>query len=118
TAAQQYAERQGILLEIRIFAPKNAPDLDEGTRWPVHKAKFAADIDMSQQQLSNMLSGKPLSRKSADAIVRRFPVVSRDFLFDGLPGRGDAQFEQKLLEWQHQNERGDSPGFNWVLPNC
>jgi hypothetical protein len=69
------------------------------------QAKFAADIGIQRATFNMTMGGSPLSKKVAAAIVSRFPVVSRDFLFDGIPGRGDAEFERKLWAWQ--DSKGD-----------
>jgi len=72
------------------------------------QAKFAADIGISYANFNAIMRGSPLSKKVADAIFHQFQEegVTLSFLYFGLAGRGmKPEFEQKLLEWQHQNDK-------------
>jgi hypothetical protein len=64
--------------------------------------KFAADVGVHHNTFNKVMTGTPLSKKVASAIVEQFGDVSLDFLLKGKRGRGDAKFEQKLLAWQHR----------------
>jgi hypothetical protein len=67
--------------------------------------KFAADIGVNYPNFNHIVKGSALSQKVARAIFRRFKAkgVSLEFLFYGHAGYGNAEFEQKLLEWQDRN---------------
>jgi hypothetical protein len=68
--------------------------------------KFAVDIGVNYGLFNKIARGHmQLSKQVALAIFDRFKAegVSLEFLFRGHAGYGNAEFEQKLLEWQHHN---------------
>jgi len=68
--------------------------------------KFAVDIGVNYGLFNKIARGHmQLSKQVAFAIFDRFKAegVSLEFLFRGHAGYGNAEFEQKLLEWQHRN---------------
>jgi DNA-binding CsgD family transcriptional regulator len=66
---------------------------------------FAKAIGVRQNKFSNMVRGHPLSLQVGLAIFDKFPQVSLEFLWRGLPGHGNARFEQQLREWERKNGR-------------
>ena len=67
--------------------------------------EFAEAIGIHPARFNNIVKGSPLSKAVAFAIVRRFRVVSLEFLWFGLSGWGNPEFEQKLLEWECRTGR-------------
>jgi hypothetical protein len=67
--------------------------------------KFAGDIGVNYGRFNKIARGHTLSKQVALAIFDRFKAegVSLEFLFRGHAGYGNAEFELKLLEWQHRN---------------
>jgi len=97
-AAMNLTNHPGAPVSWRLQAVMDCLDRSY-TKWG-GQGKFADDIGMQRSNFNKIMKGWQLSNRVATAIVRRFPVVSRDFLFDGLPGGGDAEFERKLWAWQ------------------
>jgi hypothetical protein len=67
------------------------------------QARFAEEIGVERSRLNNVLVYRPLSRKLAEKIIRRYPRVSADFLFLGKSGGHlDRELEQQLLDYQER----------------
>jgi hypothetical protein len=66
---------------------------------------FAAAIGVHPNRWNNIVKGSPISKGVAFAIVRRFRVVSLEFLWFGMPGWGNTEFEEKLLHWERRTGR-------------
>ena len=65
------------------------------------QARFAEEIGVDRRRLNNVLVGYPLSRQLAKIIVRRYPLVSPEFLLLGKPGRNlDRRLKQQLSDYQ------------------
>jgi hypothetical protein len=67
------------------------------------QTQFAKEIGVDRRRLNNVLVGYPLSRKLAEKIIRRYPVVSSDFLFQGQSGGHlNRALERQLLNYQRR----------------
>jgi hypothetical protein len=83
------ARRLRALMEVLGFEGRGA------------QTRFAEEIGVARSRLNNVLIGQPLSRKLAEKIIHRYPIVSADFLFLGQSGGHlDAKLEKQLLEYQ------------------
>jgi hypothetical protein len=74
---------------------------------------FADEINVDPNRFNNIVKGSPLSKGVAFALIRRFRQLSLEFLWFGLPGYGQADFEKKLMEWERRTGRRifiDLPG--------
>ena len=67
---------------------------------------FAKTIGVGQGQFNSIFKGRSgLSTNVAFAIYEKFPAVSLEFLWFGHAGRGGAEFEQKLREWEREKDQ-------------
>jgi hypothetical protein len=83
------ARRLRALMEVLGFEGRGA------------QTRFAEEIGVARSRLNNVLIGQPLSRKLAEKIIHRYPIVSADFLFLGQSGGHlDRKLEKQLLEYQ------------------
>src|SRR5262245_14825130 len=83
------ARRLRALIEVLGFEGRGA------------QTRFADEINVDRSRLNNVLIEQPLSRQLADKILRRYPGVSADFLFQGKSGGNlDRKLERQLLEYQ------------------
>jgi hypothetical protein len=65
------------------------------------QTRFAKELGVARSRINNVLIDQPLSRQLAEKIIRRYPVVSSDFLFLGESGGHlDRRLEQQLLDYE------------------
>jgi heme oxygenase len=85
------ARRLRALMEVLGFEGRGA------------QTRFAEEIGVARSRLNNVLIDQPLSRKLAEQIIRRYPIVSADFLFLGQPGGHlDRELEKQLLDYEQR----------------